>query len=190
MPAFGATAQASEAAMNRAMPAMKVLRRPNRSPAAPPTRISADKSQRIGVRNPLCVDQAGAEIGADRRNGDREDRAIDKAERRGQDRRSQDEFAPLLRTECARGGGCRAGGDVKTWLVHRHRAEVGLRPTRGNRWTERHSPSGPTIGHRKRAITPSRRCSSAIAAPARSPAARSETRCRAVDDGLRSGQRR
>ncbi len=40
--ASGATAQAIDATTKSTMPAMKVLRRPKRSPAAPPTRINAD----------------------------------------------------------------------------------------------------------------------------------------------------
>ena len=41
IPAPGAIPQATEAAVKTATPITKILRRPNRSPAAPPTRISA-----------------------------------------------------------------------------------------------------------------------------------------------------
>lgn len=38
---FGARAHATDAIVNHAVPTMKRRRRPNRSPSAPPTRISA-----------------------------------------------------------------------------------------------------------------------------------------------------
>jgi hypothetical protein len=42
--AFVASAQASDVAMNTAMPAEKMLRTPNTSPAAPPSSTSADRN--------------------------------------------------------------------------------------------------------------------------------------------------
>jgi hypothetical protein len=39
-----ASAQAAEVTMNRTMPVAKMLRTPNTSPAAPPSRTSADKN--------------------------------------------------------------------------------------------------------------------------------------------------
>ena len=57
------------------------------------------KRQRIGVGNPLRLGEAGAEIDADRRRGDGQDRAVDEAERGGQDRRDQHEAAPRLRAK-------------------------------------------------------------------------------------------
>ena len=46
VPGVGASATASEARTKSAIPAMKTRPTPNRSPAAPPTRISAESGRR------------------------------------------------------------------------------------------------------------------------------------------------
>ncbi|ESY70611.1 hypothetical protein X742_03825 [Mesorhizobium sp. LNHC232B00] len=63
--------------------------------------------QRIGIGNPLRLGEAGAEIDADRRHGDGQDRAVDEAERRSKDRCDQHVSPLRLRTEGS--GGDRAG---------------------------------------------------------------------------------
>ncbi|MGY2991998.1 hypothetical protein ACVWWD_000805 [Mesorhizobium sp. URHB0026] len=71
--------------------------------------------QRIGIGNPLRLGKAGAEVDADRRHGDRQDRSVDEAERRGQDRRDQDITPLRLRAERAirdRSGQRNGGGSI------------------------------------------------------------------------------
>ena len=90
-PTLGATAQASEATVKTTMPMMKISRRPRRSPRPPPTRIRRAKHQRVGVDHPLERGELGGKCALHRRQGNRDDGAVDEGERRGEDCGGKDE---------------------------------------------------------------------------------------------------
>ena len=82
---FGANPQAMEATVKMATPSANTRRRPKRSPAEPPARISAPSNQHVSVGDPLRPCNGRGQIRLNGRQGDSDHGAVDESHARAQD---------------------------------------------------------------------------------------------------------
>ena len=73
----GASPQSADAAVKPARPSRNSRRRPKMSPSRPPVTSPTANVERVAARDPLQRGQAGAEVGADGRRGDVDDRPVE-----------------------------------------------------------------------------------------------------------------
>ena len=85
----GRARRAARPARTRPTPTTKTRRRPNRSPSAPPSRISDGQREHVAVDDPLQRGEAGVEVLADRRQRDVDDGPVEAGHARAEDGREQ-----------------------------------------------------------------------------------------------------